>query len=361
MNVRVRSFALLLAAAAMAVSATVAGAGISLHGSGDPLPRGVAPVDERTMLSSDPAPVAVSPAVIVQTPIGINQIPWQDVSGQQPVTSLPRAAEQSIISRILEAHRAVQSLADVADDESGNPLGDFSYLSVGPSSYTQVRSGKPSGQAMMWPHTTDTALSYVRPHRNLEFVMNFHAGDAGSGQGGLASQAQLVDGLKVDLDSNKMIDASSMYGNMGEASEKDKAHPGRMVAFGLDLGLIPAVLADVGISTTITIGESTNPGPFVSVATNIELPNQRTRELTVENDFQVAVELSNQAGYTPGINFASGFAADDDDGGGGGGGGDDPITPIFPDPPVPEPASMLLLALGGAVIVARRRQKDGRK
>ena len=364
MRVSIGRFASLFAVAAMAASATVAGAAVSLPGPGESWPRSVAQIDERPMLISDPAPMVVTPAVIMQTPIGINQAAWTEVSAEKPATALPKSVERSIISRILDAQKAVESLAGVGDDESGNPLVDFSYLSAGPSSFTMVRSGQPGGQATMWSHTANTALSYVRPHRNLEFVMNFHSVENGSGQSGLASQAQFIDGSKVDIDSNQMVQASSMYGNMSPAVEKDKPHPGRMVAFGLDLGLIPAVLADVGISTTITIGESINPGPFVSVATNIEVSNQRTRELTADNEYQVAVDLTSAAGVTRGLTFGSGFAAEDGGttgGGGGGGGGGDGPTPITPDPPVPEPASLLLLALGGAVIVARRRQKENRR
>ncbi len=172
------------------------------------------------------------------------------------------------------------------------------------------------------------------------------------------ANAQFVDGLKVDIDTSRMVAASASYGLMGAAPGQDKPHPGRMIAFGLDLGLVPAVLADVGISTTIVIGESTNPGPFVSIATNIEVPNQKTRELTVANNFQTLVDLRYNSWDTPRMNFASGFAADDDDGGDGG--DDDGPTPITPDPPVPEPATMALLALGTAALMARRGTRGRR-
>jgi hypothetical protein len=379
---------LLLAATAVALSTTTAGAAVSTLDVGGSSPAPVVTVasGSDTLLITETLPTSTMPSVRPMSPVALEQLPIDinqavvtgPVTRRSSIDPFAEDAKSAMISRILKAQETISTLAGVADDEDGNPLGDFSYLSVGPTSFTQVRSGKPGGQAMMWPHTMDSALSYVRPHRNLGFVVNFHGSEGRSvggatpeegpmeawsggqqrGQGMVDANAQFIDGLKVDLDTSRMVEASAGYGRMGDAPGQDRPHPGRMIAFGLDLGLVPAVLADVGISTTITIGESTNPGPFIAIATNIEVPNQKTRELTVANNFQVMVDLQYNAWDTPHMNFASGFAAEDDDGGGGD--DDDDPTPITPDPPVPEPATMALLALGTAALMARKRMTGSR-
>jgi PEP-CTERM motif len=354
----------ILCAVVLLASASAAGAAIA-----SPMAVGVLGRDV-TFDASGPVLVAAPPAIYDLPPAVLGRTPVdEDMLGYHPVQPNDGAAIAAIvpmrhdpeslpaIREFLQRQEDVQALADVSDDEMGNPLVDFSYLSMVPSGYAFVRSGKPGGDSLQWPHVTETALSYVRPHRNLQLVVSFEGAEQrpGSLKSQLVdTQAQLVDNLKVEVDTRHMVEASSAYGVLDpSAVEQKKVHSGQMIAFGIDLGLIPAVLGDVGLSTTITIGHSDNPGPFVTVATNIELPNERTQELTVDNEFQVVRDFWSQSSI--GSYASSGGFADDDNGGGGGGGGTTPI-PIIPEPVVPEPSTLVLLAIGSGIIAARRRR-----
>lgn len=357
----------ILCAAVLLASASAAGAAIASPMAIGTLGRDVTFDVASPELVAAPPPVHdLSPAVLGRTPVD------EDVLGYRPVQPADGAAMAAIVPirhdpeslpavrAFLKRQEDVQTLADVSDDEAGNPLVDFSYLSMVPNGYAFVRSGKPGGDSLQWPHVTETALSYVRPHRNLQLVASFEG--ARERPGALTSElvdteVQLIDNLKVEVDSRRMTKASSAYGSLDpSAIERKKVHSGQMIAFGIDLGLVPAVLGDVGLSTTISLGYSDNPGPFVTVATNIELPNERTQELTVDNEFQVVRDLLSAPSTTGSFASGGGFASDDN-GGEGGGGGTTPI-PIIPEPVVPEPSTLLLLAVGSGILAARRRHKS---
>jgi len=256
-----------------------------------------------------------------------------------------------------------ESLSDITTNKSGNPLEDFSNLAVMPTAFMVERSGRPPAGVARWQQTTQTALSYVRPHRNLQLIVNMHA--AGGADDQLSGQlveteVQLVDDLSVQADSRNVgVTASASYGWREAARSSDKTTPGRMLAFGLDLGLLPAVLGDVGMSVTVAVGETSNPGPFISVATNLELPSERPREELLESLYQPVTDVMSSNPAWSQIGFNSGFAGDSSD---------VPFTPEFPEEPipiipqaVPEPATMLLLAAGLALVAGRVRRTGVRE
>jgi hypothetical protein len=248
------------------------------------------------------------------------------------------------------------------DGTTGRPSDDFSYLGLGPKMFAILRSGTPAGGLEQWSHSTETALSYVQPHRQLEFVVKFfgetkaEAGDSLSAAP-IRSQEQLVDNLHVDVDSANMRLRSQEYGRIDTRTEHKEPPSGRMVAFGMELGLLPAVVGNVGLNSELIIGRSSNPGFYIGMATNVALPVERgSSRGGPDLAYRPPYDFSSSASESPGVNFGSGGV-----GGTGApatGGGVTPftpITPIVPITPTPEPGTLLLLAAGSAWLAARRR------
>ena len=261
-------------------------------------------------------------------------------------------------------------MAGVGDDESGNPLADFSYLSLGPSVFAMVRSGRPAGDALKWSHAVETSLSYVRPHRNVQVAVQI------DGEGGRAdaiddsvigTSVEFVDNLRVELDSSELLPYSAAFGRMAETPETRKTHPGRAVTLGINMGLLPAVLADCGISATVVVGVSDNPGPFLSLTTNVEVPDERQQGDFTDSFYRQPI-VFDVSPSSRNISFGGGGLAAESNlpftpgGGGGGGGGGEPgetggKIPIIPVP-VPEPATILLVGIGATILAVRRRSKN---
>ncbi len=261
-------------------------------------------------------------------------------------------------------------LGDVGDNASGRPLQDLSYLTVAPSGFVVMRSGLPAGDALRWQQATETSMSYVRPHRKVQMMLELHRDEsaedgAAAGGRGLQAHAQVLDGLDVQVDSRDLGGRSSSFGLITARPDNEKPHAGRMLALGFNLGLIPAALGDCDISVALVVGQSSNPGPFVSVLTNVAVPDAPGGETERQTDYQSRIVMNATGRPGPGMNFSGGFISDTSTPGGfvtgdvGGGGGGDSPTPITPTPPepVPEPASLLLIGLGGAALAARRKMK----
>ena len=249
------------------------------------------------------------------------------------------------------------------DEMTGRPSDDFSYLGLGPKMFALLRSGRPAGGLEQWSHSSETSLAYVQPYRQLEFVVKFFGEPkAGSGdsmsEAPVGSEEQLVDNLHVDVDSLNMTLRSQEYGRINTRPEHKEPPSGRMVAIGLEMGLLPAVVGNLGLNSEVIIGRSSNPGFYVGLATNVGFPAERGSDRGDRDvDYKPPYDFSSSAGAGGGMNFGAGDVSGTGPLGGGTGGtaGGTPVTPITPITPTPEPGTLLLVAMGGAWLAARRR------
>jgi hypothetical protein len=136
------------------------------------------------------------------------------------------------------------------------------------------------------------------------------------------------------------------------------------VAVGLDLGILPTFLSQMGLSISLvaTHGQETG-GTRLALVGTTELPvDWRPHERPIDHPRGVAVEPLAGNDAVAGQYFSSGG---NPSGGrpqpvgpgavpGGGGGGPTPITPT---PPVPEPATLALLGSALVALMAGRRAR----
>jgi len=258
---------------------------------------------------------------------------------------------------------ALESAGALPDSTTGRPTDDFSYLGLGPKAFAIMRSGRPSGGLEQWSHASETSLSYVQPRRHLEFVARFFGenkeerGDSLS-KAPIGSQEQLVDNLHVDVDSADLSLRSQEYGRIAKAEHKEPPS-GRMLAIGLDLGLLPAVVGNLGLNSELIIGRSSNPGFYLGLATNVEFPAERgSSQGEPGQAVRTPYDIGGGGGFGGGglsVSSGGGGGGGSPPGGGGGTSGGGGTPPYIPLTPTPEPGTLVLVAFGSAWLVGRRR------
>lgn len=298
---------------------------------------------------------------------------WDSV-GPTPMAGQGPAARPWLTSLSLPALATARGKAlasgaggGLPDATTGRPSDDFSYLGLGPKTFTVLRSGRPSGGLEQWSHATETSLSYVQPRRHLEFVVKFF-GESNAertdslSDSPLRSQVQLIDDLHVDVDSSNMRARSSTYGQIETTGASKEPPAGRMLAVGLDLGLLPAVVGNLGLNSALLIGRSSNPGLYVGLAMNVEFPSDRGTQGAPDVAYRPPYDVGSGGAEGPGLNFGGGGLGTGNVSGAtgaatnnGANGGEIPISLTPTGPEVPEPGTLLLVAAGGAWLAARRR------
>jgi hypothetical protein len=170
----------------------------------------------------------------------------------------------------------------------------------------------------------------------------------------------------LDIDHRSRVDSaqigqrSNQFGGRQVAAPVDE--PQTAVAVGLDIGVLPTFLAQMGVSVSVVVSRGQQTGDSrVALVGATELPiDWSPREHPDQNPHGVAQQPTEDgAGYGP-VFY----------GGGGLGSGSDSVpsqgtplttgsnpTPIVPNPPVPEPATLTLLAVAAAGVLAARRRK----
>jgi len=251
----------------------------------------------------------------------------------------------------------VSGLVGSDADERSVPLGSTAMMELNPGGFGRVMSGRPLGKMDSWSAAAETSISYVRPHINaqmvvaLEFPANHRSADF-EGMG-IQPRAYLDVEHFVRIDAADLGSTSDRFGHRQTPPPSDE--PETAVAVGLDLGILPTFLSQMGMSISLvaTHGQETG-GTRIALVGTTELPvDWRPHERPIqhpmgfvinpiESEVGAVEHYSGSGGGVPGSNVPGTVS-----GGGGGSPPGGPI-PIKPLPPVPEPATMTLL--GGALV-----------
>jgi hypothetical protein len=248
----------------------------------------------------------------------------------------------------------VKGLVGSDQDERAVPLGTTAVMGLNPGGFGRVMSGRPLGKMDSWSQAAETSISYIRPHVNAQMVvaLEFPGTNRPADFEGLGIQPRAY----LDIEHFARIDAADLGSNSNRFGRRQapprSEEPETAVAVGLDLGILPTFLSQMGLSVSLvaTRGQETG-GTRLALVGTTELPvDWRPQERPIDHPRGLAVNpIENYSANLPGA-YGSGVPSGGapqpiNPGGGGGGGGPIPITPT---PPVPEPATMALL--GGALV-----------
>jgi hypothetical protein len=270
-------------------------------------------------------------------------------------------AEMTPLTKLGFVFPAVKGLVGSDQDERAVPLGSTSVMGLNPGGFGRVMSGRPLGRMNTWSQAAETSISYVRPHVNAQMVvaLEFPGQNRSADFEGMGVQPRAY----LDIEHFARIDAADLGSNSNRFGNRQapprSEEPETAVAVGLDLGILPTFLSQMGVSISLvaTRGHETG-GTRVALVGTTELPvDWRPREKPIDHPRGVAIEP---------IAGNDSHAVESFGGGGvpqggapqpiypGGGGGDSPI-PITPTPPVPEPATLALLGSSLVALMAGRR------
>jgi hypothetical protein len=251
-------------------------------------------------------------------------------------------------------------LSNMGKDERAIPLGETGILSMGPGGFGRFMTGRPLGAIANWCDSSETSISYVRPHMNVQMMLALEmpGGESASAfEGpGLTSHAVLDIDHRAKVDSDLIGQRSGRFGVQTKAPPVDE--PQTAVSVGLDMGLLPTFLAQMGVSVSVVVSRGQETGDSrVALVGTTELPIDWGPR---EHPMQHPNSLPQQPTATEGVNQPY-LAASGDIGGGGtptDSGTPTTSTPIVPTPPVPEPTTLTLLGAAAAAFLAARRRRN---
>ncbi len=249
-----------------------------------------------------------------------------------------------------------------AGADTGNvPYQNTALLGLAPGGFGRVILGQRSKGGEDWVHSGKTALSYIRPNVNVQMMLAFQAAGTGGFEGpGFDSRALLSIANRTRVDSAELGTRTDSFGYLaGPPLESDE--PQATLAVGLDLGILPTFLAQMGLSVSIVASRGAQSGDLtVALVGTTELPvDWIPRERPEQHPTGIGVDpLAGLAGETFELQSSQvgGQYRGGGGGGAGGGGGENPITPVTPITPViPEPATAALVGSALALAALRRR------
>ena len=291
----------------------------------------------------------------------------EEANPSAPLPSAPAlvlyapAEEQPPLQMASFTYPEVTGLSQSDKDERAVPYGNTALLALGPGGFGRVMTGRPLAAMDNWTSATETSLSYARPHVNVQMMLALEAqGGAAASRfegPGLASHAYLAIDHETRVNSADIGANTTQFGRPPAPMPADE--PQTAVMVGLDLGLLPTFLAQMGVSVSVVASRGEVSGNTrVALVGTAELPVDWVPQ---ERPYQHPLGLPiNPLGATSalGTYSAGGLAGNEtpggDGGGGGGGGGEEPLIPITP---IPEPGTLALLGSALAAILAAGRRR----
>ena len=269
------------------------------------------------------------------------------------------------------SYPAVSGLSDQSKDSRAVPVGATELFSLGPTGSVQVMTGHPAGGMANWSHATETALSFVRPHVNVQMMMTLEMGGSGpttSFEGsGMEPRALLAVDHQTRVDSLEIGTATPRFGTRLAPTPLDE--PQTAIAADLDLGLLPTFLSQMGLGVSLVVSRGQNTGNLrVALVGITELPvDWAPRERPYEHPSGLTLNPFGETSFHQQPVFPGGIGQNrpiqtttapttppGEEGGGGGGkpGGPTPIEPV-----VPEPGTIAFLAGALPILLACRRRR----
>lgn len=262
-----------------------------------------------------------------------------------PHPMAPIAAD--LMARLTEqAVGDVNGLVGSDKDEGAVPLGTTAVMGLSPGGFGRVMTGRPLGRMENWADAAETSISYIRPHVNAQMVvaLEIPGTQQPAGFEGLGIQPRAY----VDVAHYTRIDAADMGATSGRFGRRVAPppvdEPQTALAVGLDLGILPTFLSQMGLSLTLVAsrGQETGDTRLALVGTT-ELPvDWRPRERPIQHPAGLAAYPVESYSGTPPV-----FR-------GGGVSNHDFPPPPPPPPPVPEPATLALVGSALAASMAGR-------
>ena len=271
---------------------------------------------------------------------------------------------QAPINLATYAYPEVKGLADSSTDERSVPLGTMALMGLSPGGFGRIMTGRPVGGISNWTEASETSISYIRPHVTVQMMMAMelpgtHPASDFEGPG-------VVPHAYMDIDHRTRVDSADIGSSTNRFGYRPAPRPAdepeTALSVGLDLGVLPTFLSQMGLSISVVAARGRETGnTTVALVGTTELPvDWAPRERPYNHPRGLTVD--SLVGLAGGGEYAFGGA------GGGGGSGPPgtppnsptPPTPVNPNPPpVPEPATLALL--GGALAVALARRKTRSK
>jgi hypothetical protein len=254
------------------------------------------------------------------------------------------------------AYPEVTGLAGAESDERAIPFGSTAFLSMGPGGFGRVMTGRCPGVMSNWTQATETAMSYVRPHVNVQMMLAFEVPLSSASDGfegpGMEPHAYLAVDHIARVDSAEIGTATDAFGFKPRATPVEEGHTA--LAAGLDLGLLPTFLSQMGLNVSVVASRGTTTGNLtVALVGTTELPvDWAPHERPWQHPTAVGVEpLQAQEGrpYPTPSGSVSGSRGDTPSSA--------PPKPFIPiTPTVPEPMTLTLLGLAATALLAHRRR-----
>jgi len=251
------------------------------------------------------------------------------------------------------------------------PLSTFEVLAMTPGGYGRLLAGQP-GNLEYWSNACETAISYIRPNVSVQMILTFlmPGGEQGTTfeGSGFDANARLTVDHHTKVHSEEVGSGTQLFGLYQVPPPLNE--PQTAVAAGVDLGILPTFLAQMGLNLAIVASRGEESGDLrIALVGTGEMPiDWAPRERPIQHLAGLPVNpLVNEESPYP---FASASV----------GSGrlpssgprfppetppipiipENPPTPITPTPPptpVPEPASLALVAAGAvASLILRRRR-----
>jgi len=183
------------------------------------------------------------------------QAPLAPPSASVPASASPAASWQPPVQLASFVYPEVTGLAGPGTDERAVPLGSLNILSLGPGVSTRIMTGRTLSAMGNWTDAGETAVSYIRPHVNVEMMLSLEM--PGGNRPAEFEGPGFEPHAYLDIDHQARVNSAdigaSTYQFGGRPTSPPVDEPQTAVSVGLDLGLLPTFLAQMGMSLSVVV------------------------------------------------------------------------------------------------------------